>query len=79
MELIEKHDSKGFQKYLDETDNTICGRNPILILLNVNKIFFSKYKFSLGYKTQCTCIEIKNEIREICSIQRLQKQKRHFC
>jgi len=35
MTLIENHDPKGFTKYLDETDNTICGRNPILILLNV--------------------------------------------
>ena len=35
MTFIENHDSKGFEKYLDETDNTICGRNPIMILLNV--------------------------------------------
>ena len=45
MELIEKHDTKGFQKYLDETDNTICGRNPILILLNVK--YFSNHEYLL--------------------------------
>ena len=35
MALIEKHDAKGFEDYLSETDNTICGRNPIMVLLNV--------------------------------------------
>lgn len=47
MELIEKHDTKGFQKYLDETDNTICGRNPILILLNVNIFLIMNIYFYL--------------------------------
>jgi AmmeMemoRadiSam system protein B len=35
MRLIESHDSAGFRKYLKETQNTICGRHPISLLLNV--------------------------------------------
>jgi AmmeMemoRadiSam system protein B len=35
MTLIEKQDIEGFSKYLQTTGNTICGRNPILILLEV--------------------------------------------
>jgi AmmeMemoRadiSam system protein B len=35
MELIEKQDVEGFSKYLQTTGNTICGRNPILVLLEV--------------------------------------------
>ena len=33
MELIEKQNLKGFQDYLNEYKNTICGRNPICVLL----------------------------------------------
>ena len=29
----------GFVQYLTETSNTICGRNPIAILLRVNSFF----------------------------------------
>ena len=35
MGLIEALDPMGFSAYLDETQNTICGRRPISILLNV--------------------------------------------
>lgn len=31
-------DSEGFSKYLEETQNTICGRHPIAILLKVGVI-----------------------------------------
>ena len=34
IEWIEKIDPKGFLEYLSTTRNTICGRNPILILLH---------------------------------------------
>lgn len=33
MELIEKLDLKEFERYLQETQNTICGRYPIQLLL----------------------------------------------
>eukprot|EP00746_Dinoflagellata_sp_MGD_P030493 gnl/MRDRNA2_/MRDRNA2_172312_c0_seq1.p1 gnl/MRDRNA2_/MRDRNA2_172312_c0~~gnl/MRDRNA2_/MRDRNA2_172312_c0_seq1.p1 ORF type:complete len:320 (-),score=49.16 gnl/MRDRNA2_/MRDRNA2_172312_c0_seq1:4-963(-) len=35
MELIQKQDAAGFQRYLDEEQNTICGRNAIGILLAI--------------------------------------------
>ena len=35
MTLIEQQDFAGFTKYLDETNNTICGRNPIQLLLAI--------------------------------------------
>ena len=35
MGLIESLDPLGFSAYLEETQNTICGRRPISILLNV--------------------------------------------
>lgn len=34
MDLIENHDLTGFKSYLDRTRNTICGRNPIILLLS---------------------------------------------
>ena len=33
MSLIEDLDGDGFAAYLQHTENTICGRNPILLLL----------------------------------------------
>lgn len=33
MDLIEKHALGDFQKYLKETGNTICGANPIQLLM----------------------------------------------
>jgi len=33
MTLIEKHDLRGFQEYLAQTGNTICGERPIQVLL----------------------------------------------
>jgi len=35
MSLIEEHNATGFTKYLEETQNTICGRHPIGVLINV--------------------------------------------
>lgn len=35
MKLIEQQDLKAFGNYLDETENTICGRNPIRLLLSI--------------------------------------------
>jgi AmmeMemoRadiSam system protein B len=34
MDLIERHDLLGFKSYLSRTRNTICGRNPIILLLS---------------------------------------------
>eukprot|EP00918_Siedleckia_nematoides_P043620 GHVU01095396.1.p1 GENE.GHVU01095396.1~~GHVU01095396.1.p1 ORF type:complete len:144 (-),score=17.93 GHVU01095396.1:645-1076(-) len=35
VDYITKHDFDGFEEYLRETDNTICGRNGIKVLLTV--------------------------------------------
>ena len=35
MQLIEMQTLAGFQQYLKETGNTICGRNPIQLLLAI--------------------------------------------
>ena len=35
MNLIQKHDSKGFEKYVKQTKNTICGRHPIAVFLSI--------------------------------------------
>ena len=33
MSLIERRDGGGFRAYLSRTQNTICGRNPIKLML----------------------------------------------
>ena len=35
MELIKNMDLEGFRKYLKTTRNTICGRNPIQLMMNI--------------------------------------------
>ncbi len=47
MELIEKHDCGNFCNYLDNTDNTICGRHPIGVFLSVNiyNYFFNLFLY----------------------------------
>ncbi len=35
MELIENHSLQGFLDYIKDTKNTICGRNPIQLLLAI--------------------------------------------
>ncbi|KAJ1887025.1 hypothetical protein LPJ66_009332 [Kickxella alabastrina] len=40
MEVVARMDHAGFKRYLDDTDNTICGRHPISVLLAaVNKLY----------------------------------------
>lgn len=34
MKYIEEHNAQGFAEYLEKTNNTICGRHPIAVLLN---------------------------------------------
>ncbi|KAJ3324431.1 Protein memo1 [Boothiomyces sp. JEL0866] len=41
MELISSLSYNGFLKYLKETHNTICGRNPILLLLRIIELLGS--------------------------------------
>lgn len=37
MEAIEEQDGEKFDKYLKDTENTICGRHPISVLLAILK------------------------------------------
>merc|ERR1712048_116960 len=39
MEIIEKLDSNEFVDYLDKTENTICGRNPITIFIKMVEMY----------------------------------------
>jgi predicted class III extradiol MEMO1 family dioxygenase len=49
MDLIEAHDLEGFQKYLKETRNTICGRNPIQLLLAIIQLASSSKNLSTKF------------------------------
>lgn len=40
MSIIEMLDTAGFTEYLKKYGNTICGRHPIGVLLNVRKTFY---------------------------------------
>ena len=40
MKFIENLDSNGFYNYLASYRNTICGRHPISVMLNVSLLFF---------------------------------------
>jgi predicted class III extradiol MEMO1 family dioxygenase len=46
MKFIESNDIDGFGKYLGKTENTICGEQPIRILMNTIK------NSKLGTKTE---------------------------
>lgn len=54
MDAIEKLDANAFCAYLNNHKNTICGRNPILILLRmVNKLYGCDYNASLKFIKYC--------------------------
>jgi len=38
MRIIEDHDGESFSKYLSKTENTICGRHPISLFLEILKL-----------------------------------------
>lgn len=59
MDLIESLNPEAFQKYLSEYKNTICGRDPITLLLNIIK--FSDVDVSLKFthyaqSSKCTTL-----------------------
>ena len=47
MGLIEKQDLSGFTEYLNNTGNTICGENPIKLLLST--ISHSNFKYETKF------------------------------
>jgi len=54
MQLIEAQDPSGFNAYLKEYKNTICGRVPISILLNTIKRANTKFNLQFVYYAQST-------------------------
>jgi predicted class III extradiol MEMO1 family dioxygenase len=42
MSIIEMLDTAGFTEYLKKYGNTICGRHPIGVLLNVRNILYGQ-------------------------------------
>lgn len=61
IELIEKQDYEGFANYLNETDNTICGRNPILVYLNALKYSGLSSETKLVYYAQSNKVVKSNQ------------------
>lgn len=54
MELIAKQDCEGFYKYLHSTGNTICGRHPILVLLETMRHAQMKVHMEFVHYSQST-------------------------
>lgn len=42
MDLIEEGSEEGFRAYLDESGNTICGQNPIRLMLEILTVLKEK-------------------------------------
>ena len=52
MELIEKHDLRGFTKYLEDYKNTICGRLPLKVYLATIQAAYPEYHKGTWVETQ---------------------------
>ncbi len=52
MQLIECHDHAGYHKYLDQTENTICGRHPIGVFMNALKAYATLANLGERLKTK---------------------------
>jgi len=63
MDLIEKLDLEGFYNYLEETENTICGRNPILLFLAIVEAY-NKERAAAGTSTIAGASEAAPSVAE---------------
>ena len=54
MKLIEKADLNGFNDYMLRTENTICGENPIKILMSIMQALKLNGRF-LRYEQSDSC------------------------
>jgi AmmeMemoRadiSam system protein B len=63
INCIENKDPETFRRYLDHTENTICGRYPILIMLELLKLTATddRIKVRLRYYDQSSRIENHND------------------
>ncbi|KAK1442841.1 hypothetical protein BgAZ_303590 [Babesia gibsoni] len=69
VEHIVKHDLKGYKRYLRETENTICGRYPIELLLKL--IGLSEMCLDsemLAYSQSGKCMRLHESSVSYCSI-----------
>lgn len=57
MEIIERMDAKAFVDYIDRTNNTICGRHPITVLLQA---------MSSATNVKCTLKFVKYAQSSVC-------------
>lgn len=56
MSLIEAQDRKGFCHYLEQTHNTICGRNPIILLLATMENSSLRFKAEFLHYSQSSAV-----------------------
>lgn len=58
MGIIEKRDCKGFSTYLRRTENTICGRHPVGVLLSVRTVLCRTVSTVLycSFCAVCVCL-----------------------
>ena len=59
MKLIEEQNLEKFNQYLESTENTICGKNPIKLLLSL--IETSQIQFRTSFIDYAQSGEIKNK------------------
>jgi hypothetical protein len=52
MQLIENHDYESYHQYLEETENTICGRHPIGVFLNAIRSYANSANIGEKIKTK---------------------------
>ncbi|CAD7703077.1 unnamed protein product [Ostreobium quekettii] len=61
MEAIETTDASVFRSYIQKTRNTICGRHPIGVFLNMLRHSRSKHKIEFKYYDQSSQCETKGD------------------
>jgi predicted class III extradiol MEMO1 family dioxygenase len=59
MQLIETLEPVDFKNYLKQYDNTICGRHPIAVFLNVHDLSFLKNYTNNNFLKPCLFIVSK--------------------
>ena len=59
MNLIQDHDAEGFDKYIKDTQNTICGRHPIGIYLHILRL--SKLKLKTKFVKYAQSEQVKDK------------------
>mmetsp|Transcript_10655 Transcript_10655/g.27895 ORF Transcript_10655/g.27895 Transcript_10655/m.27895 type:complete len:99 (+) Transcript_10655:321-617(+) len=61
MAAIESGDVDEFYRYLDETDNTICGRHPISILMQILRLVREQQEFRVTFNAYAQSSRVKTK------------------